>query len=99
MPLVRQLLQKLLRDLYGVRGRSFADVVRDDPDVDAVFNGVVSSDSADVNFVSSRSIQCQRINVVLHIVLNDESRELPEALDHILKLKRLLELDVDGFAA
>ena len=72
--LVRHFLQKLFGDLDGVCCSAFADVVRNDPDVQSVLNGEVASDSADIYLVSACSVAGKRVYVVLYVILYDDAR-------------------------
>jgi hypothetical protein len=65
---------KLLRDLNRVKRRPFANVIRDDPKGEPVRNGIVVTNSADVNLIITRNVKLHRI--LLGGRVNDDSGNL-----------------------
>ena len=70
----RPALDEELGDLDGVRGRALAQVVADDPEVQAALVRGVAADPADEHLVAARRVGRERVDALGRVVEDDDAR-------------------------
>src|SRR5438874_8141431 len=86
-------LNQLLRDLDGIQGRPFSQVVSHDPEVEAVGNGLVLADAAHEHLVLPRHVDRHRIDPVDRVVVEQDPGRLAENGAGLIGRQLLLGLD------
>ena len=88
-------LRQQLGHLHRVGGGSLAQVVADDPEVEAALVRGVAADAADQHIVAALDVDRQRIGALARIVDHDQARGSREQLAAVLRAQLALGLDVD----
>src|SRR5215831_6502099 len=63
-----------LGNLDGVESRTFAQIIRHDPEIEAVLHGVVLTNSPDVSRVLANGVDGHRIDIILRLIGDNYSR-------------------------
>jgi len=72
------LLEQFFRNLNGVQGRTFAQIIGNDPEVQAIFHGIVLADAADKGLVLPLRLERERVFVVGKVIDDHDSRGLAQ---------------------
>src|SRR2546426_338125 len=91
-------LQPCFGDLDGVGGRSFAQIVGYDPEIEAVRNTLVAAEPPDEYFILFMRPDRHRIDRLADVILQANAWGLPEEAPDLVEIVGPLELDVDGLA-
>src|SRR3954468_22292596 len=86
-----------LRDLDGVEGRAFPQIVGDAPEVEAVLDGRILADAADVGGIFADRLDRGDVAAVLALVDEHHPGGLAQYVLRLLGRYLALELDVDRF--
>ncbi len=81
-------------DLHGVERRALAQVVGDDPEVQAVLDGRILPDAADIGGVFAHALDRGDVPAGLALVDDEHARGLPQDLAGLLLVEEVLGLDV-----
>ena len=87
----------MLGDLDGVERGALAQVVRDNPQVEAVRHGVVGPDAADKGVVEAVAVCSKRVEILRGIVHYLDPGRLRENLARLFGGDLRCKLDVDRF--
>src|SRR5437867_10866973 len=87
-------LYQFFRDLDRVQGRPFTQIVRHDPEVEAVGDGLVLADAAHEHLVLPRHVDRHRIDLVDRVVVEQDPRSLAEDRARLVGRELVLGLDV-----
>src|SRR5262245_29520656 len=85
-----------LRNLDSVESRAFAQIVRDDPEIEAVGHGIVLADSPHVGCILANGLNGHGVDVVFRLIRNNDAWSLAQYGFDIRYGEFFLRLDVDG---
>src|SRR5690606_32876990 len=88
-------------DLHGVQRRTFAQVVCDDPEVQAILDGRILPDAADVGRVLTHAVDGRDVAAVLALVDDEAAGRFAQDVAGLFLVEDVLDVDVDrvGMAA
>src|SRR5690606_17146524 len=90
-------LDQRFGDLDGVERGALAQIVRDNPDIEAVLDGGILADAADKGVVFADAFDRGGVATRLALVEHRHARRLAQDVARLVRADRVLELEIDGF--
>src|SRR5262249_34774649 len=86
-----------LGNLDGVESCALAQIIRHDPEIEAIGNRIVLTNSADVSRILANRVDGHGVNIVFRLIGDDDPWRLAQDGFDICRGELFLRLDVHGF--